>query len=719
MRPEFDGYRGLSFTLLPGAAVSALAGSVVLCNCFLVGAFIVAIAGFRRRDRGRAAPLLPKRRFLRVHAPWLVGAAAAVPTLFGGYLGDDYWILGVTQPLPTPFHAFTETFITSFWRPPVFFLGWFYGRLGEAGPFAAHGVSFLLWIATCAMLPAALRALGARPTAAFAGAVLFAASPVGLETTSWITNQFSLMATCSGVALCTFARPRLSLWRPALAGALLSTLGFLSKEDFVIWLAAWAFVVFRAGSGRRDRYGATFVTVLPSLLAVAAVTSIRAVWFGQLEYYKSVNLGMVEAASRWLQGFAAMFTGEPAASYLFPARNAIEFARVAPFIPNPWIFMIVGIVMVVGTRALPPRRRVAAWMVPVALTALFVTIISPFAGAVVFFCILIISPGTRRELPAVRLLVILCGLSLLPSAGFAPFRTEDYGCRLVYNFNIAAFALAGVMLSARCGHPLSNRVAFTAAVTICFVYSQWNHVRHFRAQEVMRQTTAAIAPILAKAPEGSSFIVYGAPVMVDGVLCFRNAIQGSLQAAAGRPDLHISMVADGLDGQVSSSLVDGVIAVESGPSGIVAREVMDRTGVAPQEPAVQHDPVVTGARGSFHALLGNPAAIGARLLQLSQVSSVPDFEFEIPREEFGAILCPTIELERGASLLANAEPSQGAPHIDYLIFAVHRERGRFRHCRIAPNTPYRPEADDGRVRLIFVAAGEARWRLKGIFVAVQ
>ncbi len=288
---------------------------------------------------------------------------------------DDLHVTGNAR-----FDPVTLRSVASFWTEP--FLGLYVPAsytlfaleawgTGGPDPRIFHAVSVALHACNAALVVILLARLGARPTGAALGGILFALHPLQVESVSWISEQRGLLAACFGLgALVVYARPVRSLRGDLFSGALL-VLALLAKPSAVV-VPALALLVEIAILRRGLRFAAPRLAT--GFVAAAAILVVTK----SLQADETLK-GIVAVPDRFL--VAADALEFYARKFVVPIGLAADHGRRPALVVAhglDWTLAATTLVLV-AAMLVPQVRRVV--ILPFAM---FVAALAPVLGLVPF-----------------------------------------------------------------------------------------------------------------------------------------------------------------------------------------------------------------------------------------------------------------------------------------------------------------------------------------------
>lgn len=458
----------------------ALLGPAGVNGCHI--AALALAAAFLARGRGRVCDLRsPRSRWILLGAPALVAALAAAPTLAFPYFSDDWAHLRFHGLRPHPFDALLHPSKGEMWfRPVVWVLWWFLGRFAPTNAAAGHILCTILFAANAALTGPVLRRLGAPRGLSFAGALLFAAHPAGLDTAAWITNAELLLSTGFAWAALLCIPPRGASAERVAGAAALCALSVLSKETIYPIVG----VAFLAGCrGRLGRWRAGVRAALPFAAVVGSGFVARWVFLGGFGGYVDPITGKKMLSAETLATAVGAFaTDLPARSWL-PVRPGV----------GPWVEGIASALPVAALAFLPPRAAARRGLV---------------VGGAVFLLLL---------------------ATTLPKFPLDPY--------LSHLRHLYAPALGLSLLWVCAGAGRLRWAIPAAALAASLGIGQWNLGAYRRAAQAIEVAAQASGAELAKLPQKSQIAIYGLPDMIEGV---QSELEFALPALAGRRDLELT-----------------------------------------------------------------------------------------------------------------------------------------------------------------------------------
>ncbi len=368
-------------------------------------------------DSGAEALVAP----IRAHGfPWWLVPFAVLavywPCLGAGLVYDDWinfdrhqalrerdWWALLTQPYYGP--------DTTYWRPLTSLVMAFAYQLGPAG---VHALAMLCHACAAVVVGSIGRQLGGDARLATFAALLFAVSPLQVESVAWAS---ALPAVPAGLFVLLTLRSVLS-WtngnnrRWPWPAAIWLGLAFACKESSVLAVPLLAVATF-ATAGRRPRRAKWGVVGAATLLA-----TVWLVWHVAMVGYRPVlGHGLV-----WLGGAAQMVVRQvgllvwpwPLTPFRAPPHEVgsawLDAAAIAAV-----LIAVVGAVVV--NRRLSGRLRVAGALAaaPIVFAALTYDAVGPHPLAdrylylAVAGCALLVAAALRRQLPELVLLVVAGG----------------------------------------------------------------------------------------------------------------------------------------------------------------------------------------------------------------------------------------------------------------------------------------------------------------------
>ncbi len=445
----------------------------------------------------------------RFRAPRWIGLAIAATALEGAsatfrvpYLSDDWHLLGMLHAAPSPWTFLAGIPETGYWRPLPWLLWWVYAQVSPVDATFARLVAAALFAANACLAAPALRKLGVPRGTAAAAALLFAASPMAIDTASWMVNHYSLLSVGFGLAALALVPVRRPGLVRAIPSAACAALALLAKEDAVLWVVLCCFAGLRAPRMQRRR----MLRVSALLVAgVLGVTAIRFLSFGHLDYYRAAIATPWERLGESMRGLLRSAATESHGALWFPVFDGGGAA----------------IARGIGALALLP---------PVLLAA---------AGF------------GRPHARSIGCGTLIALLALVPVAHWLPVTGGLAHARLAY---VAALGLSLVLASLLVALPVGPTFRWLALATLAgsgVAVGWWNARDWIRAGEAFEARSAALAPLVEAAPSGARVLVHGQPDSVGHALCFRNATSFFLSLTAGRPDV---FAVDGIGALVTPKL---------------------------------------------------------------------------------------------------------------------------------------------------------------------
>jgi tetratricopeptide (TPR) repeat protein len=294
----------------------------------------------------------------------LLGVAAHLPALSGGFLWDDnLWLQDSPVTIAADGWQKAWTGAAWDWYPVTSLAFWAEWRLFGADPVGYHAVQLGLHLFGAVLLLFLLRRL--RVPGAEIVAMLFAVHPVTVGTVAWIAEQKNTLAFVFSVAAALAWMRGLDEERPRLAVVwILGVLALLSKATAValpgvlLLLAVWR---------RPGRFGRDVLRLAP-LLAGAAVVAVVTIRFQSQRVFGTEAAGDVSIPER-LAG-AGRAVVHYAVHALAPARASIIEARWDPATLSPlwWLGLLVPLAFVLvgfrrGAAGKGAAVGVAIWIV--------------------------------------------------------------------------------------------------------------------------------------------------------------------------------------------------------------------------------------------------------------------------------------------------------------------------------------------------------------------
>lgn len=472
--------------LAAGLAAGRFAWGVPLLNALFAAGLLAAA-----RASERAAGASPWTRFRsRAASRWLPAAlacACAAPTLTLPYFADDYGLLEHNEAIASPLVSMATSFDGWFFRPIPTLGWWVFARVAPFEPGLPRGVAIALLASAAALVTPALRRFGVRRDVAAAAALLFASSPVALETVVWLVNFYSLWALVFFLGALTRLPARIASRRSGAVLFALSLGAFLSKEDtFLLPVVAFAAV----GRFRRRRAGRAIRAVAPILSALTIAVALRFVALGGFGGYRDPATGgslLAFAPAAFLEAFRS----DPFCGYFLPVRRDGA---------SPASGVLWGLTLLLPIAALP------------------------LAGA------------SRAGSRAVRAGLVVALLGVLPSLPMLPVGPGLATLRVLY---VSAVGFAAI-LAAPVVHPRLGRAAkiawmgLTLAVSVAAGQGNLSEWRHIAGQ--LHAAIRGAAPFLGAAKPGSRFAVLEVPTG-RGVNALGAGKLVGLSRGVGRPDL--------------------------------------------------------------------------------------------------------------------------------------------------------------------------------------
>ncbi|MFN0205224.1 MAG: hypothetical protein ACKVS6_02790 [Planctomycetota bacterium] len=645
--------RTILWILTAGVAAAIAAGAgVFVINILTVAAFAIVVFAAKRADAPGELKswTITRSRWLSSGVPAAIALLVSIQTLAEPYFSDDYAQLLVLEDAESP----SDVFIKKnnhwpYWRPVVWLLWWIYSRVSLESAILARVVSICLFTISAALVAPALRRLGAGRGVSVISAMLWAASPIALETASWLTNQYSLAGACIGLALVAYFPVQTITRRSSWILGALATLAYLAKEDAVVWPIL---LFFAKPTARRIGFARRILIFLPAAAGLLIVTIIRNYAFPEIEYYKRAAGGAIwSLPEQAFSGVQAALSQEKIVSYLLPIRtfgsqfvaNVYEWAPVLPFA-----------LLAFGAR----------------------------------------SRGARVGFTRGLVFAIVCAAPVLL---FLPFHAEQYGARLLYQSNIGFCWMLAAVLSGISNNARIRCVAIGIIILILGGAAQWNHRSWPMVAAEVRKRIDALAPGVASAPAGSRIVIYGQPEMLHGIMAFRNTTMMALYLKTQRRDVQIATMHSGMWGEVSLAALDKILIYDE-RRGVVdlTRDFTDRT-----------PPRTMGAGETIQ--LGNPAAMSnnerdlifAADAELSE-NSDGSFTLRAKDENIGTLLFPPIGVPSGSTLQiqADARASVRGVESSYAIFAIYRRGSRLEHTILGPDLKLTLPAEASVVRFV-------------------
>lgn len=460
---------------------------IVLLCLFLAVAAARSLIGYCPSQPSPPPPLWLLR--LALPAVFLAALLPYLPSLFAGFLSDDFALTAAVARLEGPVQALTSrAFLPVFYRPLHIFLWWLQYRLWGDAPLGYHAVS-LLFHATNALLVYALgRRLTGSLLAGLIAGLLFALHPTHVEAVAWASCQPDLQAALFSLLALLLLDISLHPSRPRithisfLAGLLAFALAVLTKESAVVLpglAALWTLV-------RSDRLRwrrATLVGASYGLL-LGAYLALRFTLLGGLGGYHT------------LVGFWNVFPSAPLrqmSTFLFPLNRALIGHVVGLVLPL--VLLMAGFLFWCARdlRSLPGRRL-----------GLYLGFL--FLAAVPVWLL----PWPNADLEGTR-------WGYLPTVG------------LIW---LIGDSCAGRGLAwRRAGRVTAALLVASAALTVWYL-TPW-----LRAQRLAQQVITAGARMVAEAPPSIAepvFYVESLPDTHSGAQVFRNGYAQALDQKLGR-----------------------------------------------------------------------------------------------------------------------------------------------------------------------------------------
>ncbi len=626
--------------LLASLLVALAVASAIACvdaprtgaaNALLVVAVAAVCLAAPTRWIGRGAPRdlpSPRGRALRLLLPAVVAAVATAPALGLPFLADDWVLLDRSEAAASPIAAMLPQSDELFLRPVVWALWWVLARVDPGSGALAHGLAVALFSATAALLVPALRRLGLPKGIALASACVFASSPVGLESTAWTANLYSLVSGLLAVASIAVLPVRWRGTRSLAWPSLLAVGSVLSKEDTILLPAL---LVLAGARWRLASVPRWTIRLLPLLAVFGGAVALRLLVYGDVGGYRDAATGKPLFVDFFAENALLSLKRELPATFLLPLR---QFGTEAE---RTWILSTL-------------------MLVPILLVAL--------GGA---------SPASRRGLPRAAAWV---ALAFLPIIGVLPVGNELASGRLLHFPSIGLSLAAASCLA---GAPLGRRgrwLGVSALVLVGLLVGRRNFEAWERAGEAVRRGGAAAAARVAEAPRGSTCFFLGLPDSVRGAFAFRNATEPMLRRLARRPDVEIPRADralgrldaiyrwEGAEQPLLDPSLDGVRPIESGETllwtgraaGTGEGEIAVCDAVASSE---ARDPRLFWTPGSIGSLVLPPLRVAAGTALALAIdgavetwSGVPEpFAVALSRFRDGAwerVLVPPAQVEGGA-----------------------------------------------------------------------
>ncbi len=472
----------------------------MLCLLLAAGAGYALLGGASPSPEEAEPRLWPDR--LLLPAVFLVAVLVYLPTLFLGFLSDDYVITAHVAEAKSPLSFFAFHQAARLYRALHFTSWWGQYHLWGYAPLGYHAVSLLLHSLNAVLVYLLGRRVMNRRAPALVAALLFAVHPLHTESVAWVSGQVDLLATLlSLLSLYCLDRflhaPRT---RPLLlvAAGLCFALAVLTKESAAaLPLVAVLWTLLRVEKERRRAVWPVAVAFGAVLLGYVGV--------------RLVSLGTLAGAS---VPFGFWNTVFPTA----PLRQLYAF-----FFPlNTGLFA-----------SLPGTGRLG-----LQLAALL------FLGAVLFT-----SARDALALPGRRLGLYL-GYAVLMTAPvwILPTPSPDLeNSRYAYLPTIGlAWLLGEIAFGAHTARP-RRRLPF-AALGAAAVLCLWYLTPWFQAQAIAAHTLSAAVRMVETAPRAEQepvFFVQGLTETVRGAQVFRNGLPVALTRALGRPVLVQTVGPDG------------------------------------------------------------------------------------------------------------------------------------------------------------------------------